>query len=418
MKKLTFVLITLFALHNSFAQGQADTAPVLVDIKWLKELKLPYLYQHPETSVALSLLTEAEREKLSKHVHQNGSCGGYQLLSSDVYKQNGKIREFSSESIDLIFNPLVEALRTEKQYQSKPLKAQSIVYDENIADALKKVDETQITDWVTWLESFGGRFHASNDPNIHTRALAERLTAAVKDVPYASVRLVDHRSTRQKSVALTLTGANKPSEIIVLGGHLDSINHAMFGDKNNAPGADDNASGSAALAESLRVLLAQGQPQRTIEYFWYAAEEVGLNGSNEIATQYRSQNKDVVAVLQLDMVLFPGLGEGVISSISDYTSGWLRDLLLEINQHYLNVRIVDDKCGYACSDHASWFQKGYSTLMPFEADTKTMNRKIHTPNDRLSPALSAKHAAVFSRIAVAYAMILANSDLRGQRFTQ
>jgi leucyl aminopeptidase len=226
------------------------------------------------------------------------------------------------------------------------------------------------------------------------------------------VRAVTHNSTRQNSVALRIEGAERPNEIVVLGGHLDSVNWSYFGEKNDAPGADDNASGSAANLEALRILLAQGRPQRTIEFFWYAAEEVGLNGSNEIATEYRNQKKDVVAVLQLDMTLFPGKGVGTIGNVTDFTTGWLRDLLVEMNTHYIKARLIDDKCGYACSDHASWYQKGYSTLMPFESDTNSMNNRIHTKDDRMSPAMSLRHAAMFSKIAVSYGMIVANSTLR------
>lgn len=179
-----------------------------------------------------------------------------------------------------------------------------------------------------------------------------------------------------------------------------------------APGADDNASGSANLIEALRILMTRPQPERTIDIFWYAAEEQGLLGSAEIAKQYKAEKKDVIAVLQLDMTLFPGSGELVIGSMTDFTSAWLRDYLKAVNETYLHARIVEDRCGYGCSDHASWSRQGYPALMPFEATFKASNKNIHTSKDIISPALSFKHSAVYSKIALVMALDLGNSTAR------
>ena len=59
------------------------------------------------------------------------------------------------------------------------------------------------------------------------------------------------------------------------------------------------------MTEALRVAMATGyRPDRTVKLIAYAAEEVGLRGSNEIAAQHLSSAIDVVGVLQLDMTLF------------------------------------------------------------------------------------------------------------------
>ena len=205
-----------------------------------------------------------------------------------------------------------------------------------------------------------------------------------------------------------IQGSIRPNEIIVLGGHLDSINQRG----GNAPGADDNASGSASLIEAFRVLINQPQTERTIEFFWYAGEESGLLGSAEIAKDYAVNKKNVVAVLQLDMTLFPGSGNRVISSMTDFTAGWLRAYLMSINTTYLNTTIIEDKCGYGCSDHASWFRQGYPTLMPFEAAFDNYNQNIHTARDVIDSKSSIDHAVVFSKIALIMALDLGNSNVR------
>ena len=61
-------------------------------------------------------------------------------------------------------------------------------------------------------------------------------------------------------------------------------------------------SGTVNLLEIFRVLTeADYAPKTPVEFQWYAGEEAGLLGSQDIATQYAEDNKEVYAMLQLDM---------------------------------------------------------------------------------------------------------------------
>ncbi|MCB0350639.1 MAG: M20/M25/M40 family metallo-hydrolase [Bdellovibrionales bacterium] len=398
MTKLIMTLSVMMFFSSAFA-----SSPILADAKLLKKLQIPIISTQADLNIGFARVSEADKERISRTAHETGKCGGYQELEQ-VNEQT-------------VFEDFKVSLAREKKYlnfkKSLVKNFRFSQFDPKIRDAVREVSDSEIGNWVSWLAGFGGRFHASSNPNKHTVALADKLRQMVSGLAYpATVTLVQHRRTQQSSVRLHLEGSTRPHEIVVLGGHLDSINWSYFGDKNQAPGADDNASGSGALLEALRVLLKQGQPERSIELMFYAAEEVGLYGSTEISGEYKAAGKDVVAVLQLDMTMHPGSGENVISSETDFTSAWLRDLLLEWNKNYLNVKIIADECGYACSDHAPWYKNGYSTLMPFESHTDKMNSKIHTPNDTLNSSSSLKHAAIFSKIAVIFAMDLANSNMR------
>ena len=78
---------------------------------------------------------------------------------------------------------------------------------------------------------------------------------------------------------LTIQGTTFPSEVVVLGGHQDSIAGSNC-TTSRSPGADDDASGIATLSEVIRAAMALGyQPERTVKFMAYAAEEVGLRGS-------------------------------------------------------------------------------------------------------------------------------------------
>ena len=137
---------------------------------------------------------------------------------------------------------------------------------------------------------------------------ASDLAAALTDF---SVTRFDH-PWEQDSVIASIEGTVIPNEIVLIGGHLDSINAS---DQSDAPGADDNASGIAVVSEVLRVVLASDfRPRRTLQFMAYAAEEVGLRGSRAIAREYDLAGKSVLGAMQLDMTGFRDRPATCISS--------------------------------------------------------------------------------------------------------
>jgi leucyl aminopeptidase len=115
-----------------------------------------------------------------------------------------------------------------------------------------------------------------------------------------------------KNVAAEFPG--ETSELVLITAHLDST--AQSEDKyrpkvHPAPGADDDASGIAAVlaAASIFPKLAQGiTPRRTIRFVLFNAEEVGMIGSQRYAESQAAQRAPIMAVFQLDMVGFPPEG--------------------------------------------------------------------------------------------------------------
>jgi leucyl aminopeptidase len=203
-------------------------------------------------------------------------------------------------------------------------------------------------------------------------------------------------------------GSDKAGEVIVIGGHLDSINVASSRADAVAPGADDNASGIAGLTEVLRVLANSDYwPRRTIKLIAYAAEEVGLRGSQDIAGQHKKQGIDVVGVLQLDMTNYKGSGKDIYL-IGDYTDAAQNEFLARLIAAYLpGLTVGRDKCGYACSDHASWTAQGYANSHPFESAMAGANPRIHGKADTYANSgEQAAHALKFARLAAAFAVEL------------
>lgn len=274
---------------------------------------------------------------------------------------------------------------------------------------LPQVQASQILATIEQLASFQNRMYTSTSGVAASDWLFNHwktLAAGRSDV---TVRQVKHRGWPQKSVSLVITGtgANR-AETVVLGGHLDSIASGPA-ETVRAPGADDDASGVASLTEVIRVLLASGwKPQRSVEFIAYAAEEVGLRGSQQIATQYARQKKPVVGVLQLDMTAYQGDATD-LWLYTDYTNTAQNQFVAALAAAYLpNLSVGFDRCGYACSDHASWTGRGFAASFPFEASFANYNKTIHTPNDTTAAfGTQASHALKFAQLALAFTVELA-----------
>ncbi|MCF7221799.1 M20/M25/M40 family metallo-hydrolase, partial [Marilutibacter chinensis] len=216
----------------------------------------------------------------------------------------------------------------------------------------------------------------------------------------------------QPSVILTIEGSDLANEVVVLGGHLDSISNSGSGENMAAPGADDDASGIATLTEVLRVALADGwKPRRTVKFMGYAAEEVGLRGSNAIAQSFSSQGVNVVGVLQLDMTNYAS-GSGVdMQLITDYSNSALQQFVRDVFDEYLaplGLTRGTYTCGYGCSDHASWTSAGYPAAMMFEA---SFNNRLHTTSDTL-PGMggTAQPSVPLAKLALGFLGELAKTD--------
>ena len=104
----------------------------------------------------------------------------------------------------------------------------------------------------------------------------------------------------QYNIVATLTGQSAPDEIYVVGGHYDAI---VLATPDSAPGADDNGSGTVATMEIARVMKQKDyQPESTIKFCLFAAEELGLFGSRYQAQKAYETGEDIRFMLNMDMI--------------------------------------------------------------------------------------------------------------------
>lgn len=188
----------------------------------------------------------------------------------------------------------------------------------------------------------------------------------------------DNYSSGGRNIIATQTGVNSPNDIYIIGAHYDSV--ANYG-------ADDNASGTAAVIELAR-MLAPYCLDKTLIYALWDEEEIGLRGSRAHAQQLKADGANILGVVNIDMMAFDGDGDSDfdldVRSIANSIA--LKDQIVAVvnDNTYgftLNVNVVNP--GTSASDHASFWNEGYSALLFGESwANNDQTTGYHTSNDR------------------------------------
>jgi len=166
--------------------------------------------------------------------------------------------------------------------QSKEAVHKNVDYTINNADTanalLSQLTRSNMASTVTSLSDFYNRYYQVQSGVEASNWIKDQWTEMSTSRSDISVELFEHTNWAQPSVIATITGTTTPNEVVVIGGHLDSINGGSPS-SGRAPGADDNASGIAVITEALNTIIATGyKPARTVMIMGYAEEEVGLRG--------------------------------------------------------------------------------------------------------------------------------------------
>ena len=107
--------------------------------------------------------------------------------------------------------------------------------------------------------------------------------------------------TRITDVIAIQRGSERPNDVVIVQGHMDSRVSDPMNATSDAPGANDDGSGTAAVLEAARVLSKHKFPG-TIVYATLMGEEQGLYGGKVLAAYAKQQGWNVVAVLNNDII--------------------------------------------------------------------------------------------------------------------
>ena len=354
-------------------------------------------------SLAIIKSDEEQILDLTRSMHDEfHKCAGF--MSHDSYEK-------ASDSIN-------ETLRADV---SANLVDYTINNQTNVNQLLPEAQEMNVRNTINVLSAFPNRRYNQQSGLDSAQRIKSNWATLANGRSDITIEQINHptATSPQPSIILTITGTTFPSEVIIVGGHQDSINSA--GSTATAPGSDDDASGIASLTEAMRVLITKNfRPQRTVKFMAYAAEEVGLRGSNAIATDFQTRAVNVIGVMQLDMTNYKGSVQDIVL-INDFTNAAQNQFVANLVTTYQpNLTVTNDaangRCGYACSDHASWTNKGFAASFPFEArfasGVSEDNPFIHSANDTIDKSASnANHALKFTKLAISYIAELAKGSI-------
>ena len=189
------------------------------------------------------------------------------------------------------------------------------------------------------------------------------------------------------NVVAELPGVGPGSEYVyIICAHYDSVSQNPY---EVAPGADDNASGSAAVLEAARILSGH-QFAGTLRFVHFAGEELGLLGSAHYAEQAFARRDVIKGVVNLDMIAYESVPPNdhiveIHSGADDPASVALADALIQNVDEY-GLLLTPQKITVGAtrlSDHASFWNYGYPAILGIE-DFDDLNPYYHSKDDTLA----------------------------------
>ena len=202
-----------------------------------------------------------------------------------------------------------------------------------------------------------------------------------QNVALASV-LNPHIQGTGRNVIGMLEGADPVlrAEFVVIGAHYDHLGRSsenslapdQAGDIHN--GADDNASGVAAMLAIAQQLAAGPRPARSVLFLAFTGEESGLLGSAYFAAHPTVPLEKLTAMVNMDMVGRLGEAPLIVNGV-DTAAEW--KTLLEPAAERAGVALAMSGEGYGPSDHTSFYSKDIPVLHFFT----NVHGDYHRPSD-------------------------------------
>ncbi len=198
-------------------------------------------------------------------------------------------------------------------------------------------------------------------------------------------------------------------QYVVIGGHYD---HLGMGDENSLSasrepdvhhGADDNASGTAAVLE-LAARFATNPARRSMLFMGFSGEEKGLLGSKAWVATPTVPLSDVAAMINLDMV---GRLKDNKVNVQGYGTSSKWPALIDSAKAVAGLAVSTTADGFGPSDHSSFFSKDIPVLFFFTG----LHTDYHRPTDTWDK-INADGTALVVAMAERAARDIANADER------
>jgi len=180
-----------------------------------------------------------------------------------------------------------------------------------------------------------------------------------------------------RNVYADLRGCAEAESLVILSAHYDS--YSVAAPFTDAPGADDDATGVAAVLEAARVF-ASSPARKTLRFLLFSGEELGLLGSTAYAIRAREEEERIAANIQIDMIGIPG---EPLRIVTNEPSSWILSEAAAIGPAAApGLPFSMEVSPLATfSDHASFWANGFSAVQISE--TIEDDNPLHTPGDTL-----------------------------------
>lgn len=198
--------------------------------------------------------------------------------------------------------------------------AQEIVKrDPVISGFVSKISSDTLSDYVNKLVTFGTRSTLSNTSNAKTGIGASRKWVLQKFLEFSKKsdgrmtayldkwtlepdgRRIDVKTEMENVMAVMKGTDPSDTRIFMVSGHIDSRVTDVMNRTADAPGANDDGSGTVAVIELARVLAGSKFPA-TVIFTVFSGEEQGLLGANYLAKKAKAENWNLVALLNNDIM--------------------------------------------------------------------------------------------------------------------
>ena len=240
------------------------------------------------------------------------------------------------------------------------------------------------------------------------QAAANWIFAQFQSFGLDSVYFQNFDPMNKDNVVAVRLGVTQPQRYVIIGGHYDSVSNEAY----IAPGADDNASGTACVLECARIMSSYTF-DKTIVFIAFGAEEQGLQGSEFYASQAAANGDDIFAMVNVDMIGYLEGGDILdLDIVKNVSSTWIRDRAMAVAAVYVpGLPVVDGNYLLGSgSDQQSFWDHGFDAISLYE-DTDQYSPWIHTIADTIGLSYNSPLLAENStRVAVALM-----ADLAGTR---
>lgn len=279
--------------------------------------------------------------------------------------------------------------------------AAPLPFDARIADAVARVSKDRLSATIRDLESFQSRYATTSSLMAAANYLADAFRAIGLQTEYEDFTFTTSNLPASNIVA-TLRGRTSPQDVLIIGAHYDSTSNQR---PLLAPGADDNASGTAAVVEAARVMAAVPF-DFSVRFVAFSAEEQGLYGSRHHAERARAAGERIIGVINLDMIGYADRVPEDLDVLANPASEWLAKRFAAAAETYAPLPLgTGVNASVRSSDHAPFWDQGYSAVLGIE-DLPLTNPYYHQISDRFE-TLNMDFATAVTKAAVATAASLA-----------